>query len=51
MDYSKYEAMDESEAFAVCSTSELVALGLVSDSDLDELFAPWGEEVEVTQAA
>lgn len=50
MDFNTYEAMSEEDAFTACSTSELVAMGLVSDSDLAELFAPWESE-EVTQAA
>ncbi len=51
MDFNKFEAMSEEEAFAVLSTSEMVAMGLVSDADLEELFAPWGEQTEVTRAA
>ena len=51
MDFNKFEAMNEEDAFAVCSTDELVAMGLVSDADLDELFAPWSNETEVVQAA
>ncbi len=51
MNYSNWEAMDEDEAFAVCSISELQAMGLVTDADLEELFAPWPDESELAQAA
>lgn len=34
----------EEEAFAVCNTSELYEMGLIDDSVLDALFAPWESE-------
>ncbi len=51
MNYSNWEAMDEGEAFAVCSTTELQAMGLVTDAALEELLAPWTDESEWAQAA
>jgi hypothetical protein len=49
MDFNNF---DNDAAFAVCSTTELYELGLITDSDLDELFAPWESETEeIAQAA
>ncbi len=43
--------MDESEAFAVLSTNELVAGGYIDAATMGELFAPWGEEAEESAQA
>jgi hypothetical protein len=53
----KFNETDEgAEAFRTLPTHDLIAPGLVSDSDLDELFASWEEpaaeaEAEQAQAA
>jgi hypothetical protein len=33
--FNRFEAMDEEDAFAICTTSELYALGLIDDSVMD----------------
>jgi hypothetical protein len=49
MDFNNF---DNDAAFAVCSTTELYELGLITDFDLYELFAPWESESEdIAQAA
>jgi hypothetical protein len=50
MDFNNFD--DSDTAFTTCSTSELYELGLISDSDLDELFAPWESDTDdLAQAA
>jgi hypothetical protein len=52
VDFNTCDATNEEDAFAVCSTQELVVLGLVCDSDLNELSTPWDDENEpMVQAA
>lgn len=39
--------VEEEEAFSTLSTNELVAAGYIDAATMDELFAPWGNEMAV----